>query len=143
VAVQVDGNDLARPGERGEHGAEHVDGPEPAVQEQERLTRAVDLVVVVDSVRLHASTLRRLGSGVHLRLDGIGGSRNRQRGSEHEGGRYDSHWDLLASFSISVVSAFVGPSANTSNDRTRNRHHTQFSRISRPSVSARDPSVQP
>ena len=51
VAVQVDGDHLAMSPERPEVGLEHVDRSESAVQQEQRLALAVDLVVVVDAAR--------------------------------------------------------------------------------------------
>jgi hypothetical protein len=60
VAVQVDADDLAVLGEDRQHGTEHVDRAQPAVQQQERLALSVDLVVVVDAVGLDAAACLRL-----------------------------------------------------------------------------------
>src|ERR687896_1735847 len=50
VPVQVDANHLPLLREHRDERAraEHVDRPEPAVQDEQRLSRTVDLVVVVD-----------------------------------------------------------------------------------------------
>ena len=60
VALEVDADDLPSPGERGEIGAEHLDRAEPAVQQDERPARSMDLVVELDAVhvRVAADALR-------------------------------------------------------------------------------------
>ena len=56
VALQVHGDHLAAPaGQRGQDGREHVARHQAAVQEQERIALAPDLVVVVDAPDAHAA----------------------------------------------------------------------------------------
>src|SRR5207249_5714819 len=52
VALQVDADDLTAFRERREVGAEHLDGAETAVQQDQRPARAVDLVVELDVVHV-------------------------------------------------------------------------------------------
>jgi hypothetical protein len=72
MAVQVDADDLAVLGEDRQHGAEHVDRPQPAVQQLERLAPSVDFVVVLDAVGLDAAAcLSRWSSSNLSRFCGI------------------------------------------------------------------------
>ncbi len=50
VAVQIDADHLPALREPGQVGTEHLDLAEAAMKQQQRLARAVDRVVVVDSV---------------------------------------------------------------------------------------------
>jgi hypothetical protein len=52
VTVEIDGDDGPMVGERGHDGREHVRRPESAVQQQQGLARAADLVVILEAVRL-------------------------------------------------------------------------------------------
>jgi hypothetical protein len=52
MPLQVDGDDLVAPGQRGQDRPEHLARPEPAVQQDQRPPGAVRLVVQVDAVDL-------------------------------------------------------------------------------------------
>src|SRR5687768_2559882 len=58
VSVEIDGDDLSLLGERRKQQLEHVDGAETTVQQQQRLTATMNLVVVVDTVREDVALLR-------------------------------------------------------------------------------------
>ncbi len=61
VPLQFDGDDLPRRGECGQHAAEgQVDGEQPAVQQDQRLSRAMDLVVQIQPVDPRISGGRRI-----------------------------------------------------------------------------------
>ena len=61
MTVQVDGDHLPVPGERRQRGPEHVDRAQPAVEQQQRLAAAADLVIVVDPVGFYVTALLGLG----------------------------------------------------------------------------------
>ena len=58
VTLQIDGDHLALFGEDRHHRREHVDRAEAAVEKEERLALAADLVVVADAVGLDIAALR-------------------------------------------------------------------------------------
>jgi hypothetical protein len=93
VAVQVDSDDLPALRECGEHGSEHIDRSQAAVQQQQRLALAVNLVVVVEPVGLDVSAL----DGLALRVN------ERRLREQHHGRAYRCkhgfHW--LASSAMS------------------------------------------
>jgi len=60
VRLQIDGDDPALRGERGQHRAEHLTRAEPAVQQHERLTGVV--LGVVEGQAVHVRITRGISS---------------------------------------------------------------------------------
>ncbi len=81
VTVEIDRDHLARLRERWQYRAEHLDRSEPAVQQEERLALAANLVVVADAIDGHVALARN--------------SRGR-RGGGGRSGRRLLHGGLLA-----------------------------------------------
>ncbi len=67
VAMKVDRDHPSAVRQGRQHGPEHVDRAKAAVQQQQRLAGAVDLVVVVESVDSEVAALRRRRLGCGLR----------------------------------------------------------------------------
>ena len=53
--MEVDGNNFTPFRERRQYRTEHIDRAKPAMQQQERLALAMDLVIIVDAVRRHVA----------------------------------------------------------------------------------------
>src|SRR2546423_14148171 len=60
MALEIDGNVLTSLSERWKDRSEHLDGSEPAVEQEQRRSPSVDLIVVVDAVRRDVSRAHRL-----------------------------------------------------------------------------------
>jgi hypothetical protein len=110
MALELDGDDLAMLGQGGQNGPPQVDGPEGAVEQQQRLPAAVDLVVHLQPVDRGVAALR--GGVRHGRRRGrlrLGEapcwSNQEDPGSRGHGGKGPSlhhHWGVLSYGETSV-----------------------------------------
>ena len=96
VAMEVNGDHLTRCGERRQHvRTEHVDRSQAAVQQQQRLTLPVNLVVIVDAIGLDTAGLARDGLARHRGRRGLGDEKGQHYGRQKLNDRAELRFSRL------------------------------------------------
>ena len=114
VPLQIDADHLAVLGELREHGTEHLGRDESAVEQEQRLALAADLVPVVHAVGGDVAARVWLGHGLC-----VGGARRGEGGASC----YECDCRLSRHDRLRVVARPSARSIRTSNERPRNRPH--------------------
>ena len=102
MTLQVDADHLALAGQDRHDRREHVDRAEAAVEKEERLALAADLVVVADTVRLDIAApdgrrRRRLPGWHGTRVGGLERGRGRQDGGR---GEAEQNWKRIGQHGV-------------------------------------------